>query len=171
MLFRTAVCVAALASLSLTVGCMGIPAVYAYPKISYFPATDLNSGGAEVEAFLVKTTCAWRQPCPGPENFPQQKCPACRCPICTLFHIRVSALKHLSARWGRSVMGQDWNITQRSFCIGQVRTCRNSTLGMEKDHRLETGYEHCGPGTGHRRFGFRSPVLAIPTARKSVRGR
>ena len=48
MLFRTAVCVAALASLSLTVGCTGIPAIYAYPKINYFPATDLNAGGAEV---------------------------------------------------------------------------------------------------------------------------
>jgi len=73
MLFRTAVCVVALASLPLTVGCMGIPAVYAYPKISYFPATDLNAGGTEVQAFLVKTTCAWRQPCPGPENFPRHE--------------------------------------------------------------------------------------------------
>ena len=50
MLVRMAACVVALASLPLTVGCMGIPAVYAYPKISYFPSTDLNAAGTNAEA-------------------------------------------------------------------------------------------------------------------------
>ena len=84
MLFRTTVYVAALASLSLTAGCTGIPAVYAYPKIAHFPATDLNAGGAEVQAFLVKTTCPWRQPLPGPENLPRHE--VTRLPVSTDSH-------------------------------------------------------------------------------------
>jgi hypothetical protein len=55
-----AVLVVAAASLSLTAGCTGIPAIYAYPKISHFPATEINAGGTEVEAFLVKTTRAYQ---------------------------------------------------------------------------------------------------------------
>jgi hypothetical protein len=62
MPFRAAVCLVAVASLSLTAGCLGIPAVYAYPKISHFPATDLNAGGTEVEAFLVKKTKVFQDP-------------------------------------------------------------------------------------------------------------
>ena len=60
MPLRMAVLVVAAASLSLTAGCLGIPAIYAYPKISHFPATEINAGGTEVEAFLVKTTRAYQ---------------------------------------------------------------------------------------------------------------
>ncbi len=72
MLFRLAICVAALGSLSLS-GCLGVPAAYAYPKISYFPATQLNANDGEVEAFLVKTTCAWHQPSPFAQNGPRRE--------------------------------------------------------------------------------------------------
>jgi hypothetical protein len=57
MQIRTTVCVVVLVCLPLTVGCLGIPAIYAYPKISYFPSTDLNASGTSAEAFLVKRTC------------------------------------------------------------------------------------------------------------------
>lgn len=70
---RTTLYVVALATLSFTTGCTGIPAAYVYPKISHFPATDLNASGTDVEAFLVKTTCSWHQPCPGPANVPRQE--------------------------------------------------------------------------------------------------
>jgi hypothetical protein len=51
------VCILALVCLPMTVGCLGIPAIYAYPKISYFPSTDLKAVGPDAEVFLVKRTC------------------------------------------------------------------------------------------------------------------
>ena len=84
MLFRTAVFVAALASLSLTVGCTGHPCGLRISEDQLLPSHGSERRWNRGQGFLVKTTCAWRQPCPGPENFPQQE--VTRLPVSTDVH-------------------------------------------------------------------------------------